>query len=625
MRAASAMCQDLPWVGWDSSPPASPEVPRGFYGRWERQVRGFTLSAIRVFPHPLSTESSLLQSLDRESDSARVSYLLEPEPTGAQASETQFRLLVDGVVDYAILALDVNGLVASWNSGAERIKGYRPSEIIGRHFSVFYPPEDVAAGIPAAELAAATANGSVETEGWRVRKDGSQFWANVVITALFDDDHRLVGFAKLSRDITERRNADRRLRAAESIGRVGSWEMDIATTAIVRSETLLELYGIDATTSEGDFGRDLDRIHPDDRARMEIAIDVCRRTGLPFKERYRLHRDNDGELRWFDVRGEAIYENDQPVRLAGAVLDVTDQVQVAEALEKARDVAVEASRQKSAFLATMSHEIRTPMNAVIGMTGLLLDTALDDEQREFAETVRSGGDALLGIINDILDFSKIESDGLDPQLQPFDLRACVDDALDLAAVTANSKGLELVGQVDERCPRWLVGDVTRLRQVLANLLGNAVKFTAIGEVVLTVAVEPIEQYGEVALRFAVTDSGIGIAADRLASLFDPFSQVDGSTTRNYGGTGLGLAISHRLLEAMDATLSVESVSGVGSTFHFTVRLALVSMTEDLSDSKPPKGLGGRFALVVDDNATNRRILRLQIGGLGDASERGLQC
>ncbi len=546
-----------------------------------------------------------------------MSEVLEPvpEPGRGQDSESQFRLLVDGVVDYAILALDVDGLVTSWNIGAERIKGYRPSEIIGQHFSVFYPPDDVAAGIPDAELIAATAKGSIQTEGWRVRKDGSQFWASVVITALFDDDHRLTGFAKLTRDITERRNADRRLRAAESIGRVGSWEMDMATTAIVRSETLLELYGIDPTATDGDFGSDLDRIHPDDRGRVDVAISVCRRTGFPFTERYRLFRENDGELRWFDVRGETIYENNQPVRLAGVVLDVTEQVQVAEVLEKARDVAVEASRQKSAFLATMSHEIRTPMNAVIGMTGLLLDTGLNDEQREFAETVRSSGDALLGIINDILDFSKIESGGLDLQLQQFDLRACVDDALDLVAVTADGKGLELVGQVDERCPDWLVGDVTRLRQVLVNLLGNAVKFTTDGEVVLTVApVSLTEQVGDVALRFAVADSGIGIAADRLPSLFDPFSQVDGSTTRTYGGTGLGLAISHRLVQAMGATLGVESVSGVGSTFHFTVRLASVSMVEDRSDSKPSVGLGGRFALVVDDNATNRRILRLQMEG-----------
>jgi PAS domain S-box-containing protein len=529
--------------------------------------------------------------------------------------ESQFRLLVSGVADYAILTLDVNGLVTSWNLGAERLKGYRPSEIIGRHFSAFYPPHDVAAGLPAAELAEATASGSVEVEGWRVRKDGSQFWASVLITALFDDDHRLIGFGKLTRDITERRKADRRLHAVESIGRVGSWEMDITTTAMVRTKILLELYGIDPSAFDEGFGRAVERIHPDDRARVETAIDVCRRTGLPFKERYRLFREDDGKLRWFDVRGERVYDNDQPVLLAGAVIDVTEQVRVAQVLEKARDVAVEASRQKSAFLATMSHEIRTPMNAVIGMTGLLLDTALDAEQREFAETIHSSGDALLGIINDILDFSVIESGGIDLQMHQFDLRACVDEALDLVAVTAAGKDLELIGQVHEGCPVRLVGDVTRLRQVLVNLLSNAVKFTARGEVVLTVVpVGSTGDLGEVALRFAVTDSGIGIAADRLPTLFDPFSQVDGSTTRTYGGTGLGLAISHRLVEAMGASLGVGSVSGVGSTFDFTVHLALASEAEGQSESKPPAGLGGRLALVVDDNATDRGLLRRQMEG-----------
>jgi PAS domain S-box-containing protein len=817
--------------------------------------------------------------------------------------DERFRRLVEGVVDYAILGLDVDGLVTTWNAGAERIKGYRPGEIIGRHFSVFYPPADLAAGVPAAELAAATANGSFEAEGWRVRKDGSRFWASVVITALFDEDHRLGGFAKVTRDVTERRAAERRLLdseerartreaearlaaivessddaiaslsldgqvmswnsggerllgftaeemigknylqvraeflatdrpdelvgilervarggpggqvevqrphkdgtvvdfvaaispvrdssgalvgmstvcrditarkaaemalrdsedrsravearlaamvefsddaiwscsrdgtittwnggaehlygygaadmvgcnvlrpgadghlaggwippgvreelpdivsrvergervghfetqrirkdgsvvevsltvspirdplgtltglsvvardiserkrhdhtlaeerrrllAAESIGRVGSWEMDLATNTVVCSDTLLELYGVDSTTFSNDAALALGPVHSDDRDELNAAIDFCRRTGEPFRKRHRQYRVDDGALRWFDVRVERIDADRRHVRLVGVVLDVTEEVLAAKVVEEARDVAVEASRQKSAFLATMSHEIRTPMNAVIGMTGLLLDTALDAEQREFAETVASSGDALLGIINDILDFSKLEAGGLELQSQPFDLRACVEDALGVVAVTANGKGLEVVGQVDERCPRGVVGDVTRLRQVLVNLLGNAVKFTAVGEIALTV--EPVRsaENSEVGLRFAVTDTGIGIPADRLAHLFDSFSQVDGSTTRAYGGSGLGLAISHRLVEAMGATLRVDSVSGTGSTFHFKVRLAPAALVPETPAPPPPAMLRGLVALVVDDNATNRRIVRLQLEG-----------
>jgi len=525
----------------------------------------------------------------------------------------EFRASLLDQVNDAIVTVDKDFQVTYCNAAAERLFGWRAPEALGQQYrtvagTVVTPAERQA--IHSDILGRGSWNGEIIC----TNREGRRFVVSVSWSVLRDTGGRPRGVVGIHRDITAPKQMEQalratqdRLRLAQSALSLGTWEVDLASQTVECSEQLLRLYGADEPRERLSLSEWHSYVHPDDRENKIAELKEHFHDREPFDRQYRVIWP-DGSLHWFHSKALVIFDDQgRPIRVVGVDFDVTAHKHIEEELAQAKDAAEAASRAKSEFLANMSHEIRTPLNGVVGMTDLALETELTDEQREYLTTVKLSADSLLTVINDILDFSKIEAGKLELDPTEFRLRDFIDETCKLLALRAHQKGLELVVDVAPSVPEWVVGDASRIRQVLLNLVGNAVKFTEYGEVVVTVEHSPGDPADGIQLAFAVRDTGIGITPDQQKIIFQPFAQADASTTRRYGGTGLGLTICHRLVKLMAGRIGMESDAGKGSIFRFTVRVATGS---DCTHERivEPTALQGVLVLVVDDNATNRRIL-----------------
>jgi PAS domain S-box-containing protein len=550
-------------------------------------------------------------------------------------SEERHRMISEIITDYVYFARTVPGqsIKPEWVSGAfERITGYTLEDVQtpGVWNRIVYQ-EDL---VTIRESIPPSLDNTFYVLEYRIKtKQGQECWLRDHVRTVYDTVSQEVFVYGAVQDITEYKQAEAALRKSEERFRLLA---ENAQDIIFRfrlepqprgfeyiSPSITTIFGYTPEEYYADPFVHVHAVHPESRPLLDQFINNITETYEPLILRY---IRKDGREIWIEQRQWAIY-NQQGIAIAleGITRDITERKQAEEELLKARQAAEDAARARSEFLANMSHEIRTPLNAVIGMTTLLLDTPLNAEQHDFVETARTSGTALLSIINNILDFSKIDAGKFDLEQQPLHLRACIEEALDLLASSASEKQINLAYIIEEPFPEAIIGDVTRLRQVLVNLISNAVKFTEVGEIIVTVKAKQVEpakarvsltatsqDHTCYAIHFAVRDTGIGISKADQHRLFQSFSQVDASTTRKYGGTGLGLAISKRLVEMMGGTMWIESELGVGSTFHFTIvaehTVACKELPQLAHTNRNQPSLSQKRVLVVNQSATNRVIL-----------------
>jgi two-component system sensor histidine kinase/response regulator len=528
-------------------------------------------------------------------------------------SECRFRdLFYDAPVGYH--ELDVEGRITNVNTTELLMLGYSSQEMIGKHVWEFIEDSEHASKTFAKKLAGTQALGTVE-RSFR-RKDGTFMAVQLHDRMLNDPSGRMTGIRATLQDIGERKQSEQALIESERRFR------DLFENA---SDLVCTMDLAGNLTSLNKSGERLTGYTHNEAVSMNLAQLVTpemlgitremmnRKMEQDITTTYEVEiiRRDGGKLT-VEISSRLLHQQGKAIGIQAIGRDVTQRKQVEAELERARDAAIESSRVKSEFLANMSHEIRTPMNGILGMTDLALDTDLNPEQREYLEIAKSSTHSLLTIINDILDFSKMEAGMLDLEIIDFSVQDTIAAAARTVALRAHEKGLELCFEVSADVPASLLGDPGRLRQIVVNLIGNAVKFTATGEIIVRVA-EESRTDNEMVLHFSVSDTGIGIPFEKQNLVFGAFAQADGSTTRQYGGTGLGLAICSQLVEIMGGRIWVESEEGLGSTFHFTVPFGLPAAPRILAPRQPGNLLGLR-ALIVDDNDTHRRILVAMLAG-----------
>ena len=562
------------------------------------------------------------------------------ERTAALQAGSALQRAILAHAGYAVIATDMQGTITLFNPAAERMLGYAADELVGKATpAAFHDPAEVerrAASLsrelgrtvePGFEVFVAKARrGQPDPGEWTyVTKGGERLPVLLNVTLLRAGDGQELGFLGIALDLSERYRHEAEMKAAKA----GTWNYEVATGRVLFSAECARQHGLPERETEVDVETEWKPLaHPEDVPHVLADLARAIEVGGSYTTEFRVPLA-DGGMRWITAIGRVEADaSGRTARVIGLTLDTTArkvaEIALSEAkavAEAARAEAERANRAKTDFLASMSHEIRTPLNAVIGFTDLMLASGrLDPGNRRQAELVRSSGNALLTVVNDILDFSKVEAGAIELVEAPFPLLAMVDNCVSIVRGPADAKGLEFRLRMDPSLPRWLKGDENRLRQVLFNLLNNAVKFTAAGSITLDVAPDEGILGGD-RLRFRVVDTGIGIPKDRQNRLFQRFSQVDGSIQRDFGGTGLGLAICRHLVELMGGEIGVSSVDGGGSTFWFTVRMPRTSAPAEVTApvlAAAPRRTGR--LLLVDDSPINQELARAVLTGAGHVVE-----